>query len=87
MLQFLLLELRWKENEKRTMRSVEKEEYGRKCGKWRWNKQLTENKKQSCMCVTNARLRRQRRLTKIIGRNKRFRERDTKWTAAKPNDL
>ena len=29
---------------KRTMRSVEKEEYGRKCGKWWWNKQLTENK-------------------------------------------
>ena len=39
------------------------------------------------MRVTNARLRKRRRLTKIIGRNKRFRERDTKWTAAKPDDL
>ena len=38
------------------------------------------------MCVTNARHRKQR-VTKIIGRNKRFWARDIKWTIAKPKDL
>ena len=39
------------------------------------------------MRVTNARLRKRRRLTKITGRNKRFWAMDIKWTIAKPKDL